>query len=155
MPSLIKTLFTLLLTSTAILALPTPQLAGEGAAANSLLSGTDNAVGFGTENAEDKLAGNIATLTGNNVGSTLGGGSTSQPGPPPPPPPHRRQLDKVAKGAQAMANAGGVGSSTSTVTDALVNLDGTLTSGAANAGAQVADTEVQTFEGAGNSVPKI
>jgi hypothetical protein len=49
MPSLSKTIFALLLTSTTILALPTPQLAGEGAAANSLLSGTDDAVGHGIE----------------------------------------------------------------------------------------------------------
>jgi hypothetical protein len=49
MPSLSKTILALLLTSTTILALPTPQLAGEGAAANSILSGTDNAVGYGIE----------------------------------------------------------------------------------------------------------
>jgi len=107
MPSLSKIiLFTLLTTA---LAAPTPklasrQLAGEGAAANSILSDTDNAIGYGTEDAEDNLANNIATITGHSAGNTGGGGSGSSGNPPPPPPggPHRPQRDKVAAGMQAI-----------------------------------------------------
>lgn len=36
-----------------VLAVPVPQLAGEGAACDSVLSSTDNGVGYGVENAED------------------------------------------------------------------------------------------------------
>jgi hypothetical protein len=39
----------ILLFTSGVLAAPVPQLAGEGAAANSILSGTDNAVGYGVE----------------------------------------------------------------------------------------------------------
>lgn len=60
--SLIAALLTF--TATGVLAAPVPQLAGEGSAANSILSSTDNGVGYGTENAEDKIAGNIATAKG-------------------------------------------------------------------------------------------
>ncbi|OQO03987.1 hypothetical protein B0A48_10630 [Cryoendolithus antarcticus] len=111
------------------------QLAGEGAAANSVLSGTDNAVGYGTEDAEDNLAGNVAT-----VKAAV--------------PAAKRQLDKVAAGAQAVSDAAGTGSSTSAATTAAESDDGSLTSGAANAGQTVADIEVATAEGAGKSVPK-
>ena len=40
-------------TFSGVLAAPLPQLAGEGAACNSVLSSTDNGVGYGVENAED------------------------------------------------------------------------------------------------------
>lgn len=49
-------------TATGVLAAPVPQLAGEGAAANSILSSTDNGVGYGIENAENNIAGNIGTV---------------------------------------------------------------------------------------------
>ncbi|KAK6433807.1 hypothetical protein LTR95_010017 [Oleoguttula sp. CCFEE 5521] len=111
------------------------QLAGEGAAANSILSGTDNAIGYGTEDAEDNLAGNVATVKAA-VTAT------------------KRQLDKVAAGAQAVSDAAGTGDSTSAATTAAEADDGSLTSGAANAGQTVADIEVATAEGAGKSVPK-
>ncbi|KAK5703035.1 hypothetical protein LTR97_003981 [Elasticomyces elasticus] len=184
--------------SVQVFAAPLPQLAGEGAAANSILSGTDNAIGFGIKNAEDKLAGNVATVKGlipttkrqlagegaaansilsgtdNAVGygiedaedniaadiTSLKGGSTSgtaggAAAPPPPPPPHtRRQLDKISNGAQAISNAAGTSSSTSAITNELDSLDGSLTGGAADAGAKVADLEVSTLEGVGNAVPR-
>lgn len=54
-------LLSLLLASTAI-ALPVPQLAGEGAACDSILSQTDNGIGYGVKNAEDNVAGNISSL---------------------------------------------------------------------------------------------
>jgi len=120
------------------MAAPTPQLAGEGAAANSIFSGTDNAVGYGTEDAEDNVAGTVSSLKG-------GAAAPAVP---------KRQLDKIAKGAQSVSNAAGTGASTQSTTDALVNIDGTLTGGAANAGAQVGNTEVTTLEGAGSAVPK-
>lgn len=50
--------------ATGVLAAPLPQLAGEGAAANSILTGTDNAVGYGVEDAEDNIAGNISSAKG-------------------------------------------------------------------------------------------
>ncbi|CZT16536.1 uncharacterized protein RCC_02370 [Ramularia collo-cygni] len=49
--------------ATTILALPVPQLAGEGAACNSIFSSTDNAIGFGIKNAEDKIASHISDIT--------------------------------------------------------------------------------------------
>lgn len=195
-----KMLLTLAL-FTAAYALPTPQLAGEGAAANSVFSSTDNGVGFGTENALDNAA---ALISGTKSGSTSSAGGSSAAPPPPPPPARRqlggegaasnsvfsstdngvgfgledaldnlaaligstrggvparrsldrRQLDKIAKGVQQVSNALGTGSSTSSTTDELVNLDGQLTSGAANLGAQVGSAEESTLEGAGNAIPK-
>jgi hypothetical protein len=61
MPSISRIVLTLLSISY-VLAAPLPQLAGEGAAANSILSDTDNGVGYGIENAEDNIAGNVATV---------------------------------------------------------------------------------------------
>ncbi|KXT04595.1 hypothetical protein AC578_8682 [Pseudocercospora eumusae] len=46
--------------ATGVLAAPVPQLAGEGAACNSVLSQTDNGVGHGIENAEDNTASTIS-----------------------------------------------------------------------------------------------
>jgi hypothetical protein len=51
-------------TATGVLAAPLPQLAGEGSAADSILTDTDNGVGFGIENAEDNIADNIAQIKG-------------------------------------------------------------------------------------------
>lgn len=58
MPSIAKSL--LLLAALQVftsIAAPVPQLAGEGAACNSILSSTDNGVGYGTENAEGMYLG--------------------------------------------------------------------------------------------------
>ena len=54
MPSINKTILFLGVLSqfALVLAAPIPQLAGEGAACNSILSSTDNGVGYGIENAE-------------------------------------------------------------------------------------------------------
>ncbi|KAK3109725.1 hypothetical protein LTR53_016704 [Teratosphaeriaceae sp. CCFEE 6253] len=113
------------------------QLASEGAAADSLLSGTDNAVGYGVENAEDKIAGDVATTK-----AALPAVAA------------KRQLDNISNGAQAISSAAGTGDSTKDQTDALDSIDGTLTSGAANLGADTATAEVATAEAAGNAVPK-
>lgn len=144
MPSVTKTIIAIILV-TAASALPTPQLAGEGAAANSIFSSTDNGIGYGIENAEDNTA---ALIT-----STKGG--TAVPAAPAVPALARRQADKVAHGLQAVSDAAGTGSSTTTATNALVNLDGELTSGAANAGASVGATEESSLEGLGKAVPRL
>jgi hypothetical protein len=122
------------------------QLAGEGQAADSVFTDTDNGVGYGIKNAEDNLA---ATLGG---GATTTGGSSAPP--PPPPPKEKRQLDKISNGFQDISNAAGSGSSTTGLTGALDTVDGDLTSGAANAGASVGGTEESTLKGLGNAVPK-
>jgi hypothetical protein len=187
----------ILLFSTTILAAPLPQLAGEGAAANSILSSTDNGIGYGIENAEDNTADLITSIKGGSTGSTAPAG----PGGPPPPPPHRRQLagegaaansilsstdngigfgvknaedntaglitkvrdsvpkvprqaDKIANGMKNIGNAAGVSALTDPVGNTGDSLDGTLTSGAANAGAQIGSTEESTLEGIGSAVPK-
>ncbi|KAH6637377.1 hypothetical protein C7974DRAFT_450233 [Boeremia exigua] len=137
MPSATKTILALILLSAAS-ALPTPQLAGEGAAADSLFSSTDNGIGYGIENAED----NLAALIASNKGAA-------------PAAPVRRQGDKIAHGLQTLSNAAGTGASTTSATDALVNLDGTLTSGAANAGADTGATEEATLEELGSAVPRL
>lgn len=138
MPSSTKILVTLFLATFAV-ARPAPQLAGEGSAANSLLSDTDNGVGYGIENAEDNLAGNVAALRG-------GAGA--------PPALHRRQGDKIAKGAQTLSNAAGTGQETESITSGVVNLDGTSTSGAAAIGADVGSTEEGALEEIGGAVPR-
>jgi hypothetical protein len=153
MPSAAKILLALAMFTMATNALPTPQLAGEGQALDSIFTDTDNGVGHGIENAEE----NTAALISGTKGSTGSAGSTggSPPPPPPPPPPHRRQLDKISNGFQAVSNAAGTGSSTTGLTNALDNVDGTLTSGAANAGASIGGTEDSTLEGLGKAVPRL
>jgi hypothetical protein len=190
----------ILLFSTAILAAPLPQLAGEGQALNSIFSSTDNGVGFGVENAEDNTADLITSIKGGSTGTTTPAG----PGGAPPPPPHRRQLagegqalnsiasstdngvgfavkdaedntagliskvtasipkipktrrqlDKIANGAKNIGNAAGVSAVVNPVGDLGDSLDGALTSGAANAGAQIGKTEETTLESAGSAIPK-
>jgi hypothetical protein len=190
----------ILLFSTTIFAAPLPQLAGEGAALNSIASSTDNGVGFGVENAEDNVADLITSIKGGSTGSTTPAG----PGGAPPPPPRRRQLagegaalnsiasstdngvgfavknaedntagliskvtgsvpkipktrrqlDKIANGAKDIGNAAGVSAAVNPVGDLGDSLDGTLTSAAANAGAQIGKTEETTLESAGSAVPK-
>src|SRR5689334_6777127 len=58
MPSFSKIVLALALFSSAI-ALPTPQLAGEGQAADSIFTSTDNGIGFGIKNAEDNTAATV------------------------------------------------------------------------------------------------
>jgi hypothetical protein len=161
MPSFSKALLALVLI-TSVAATPIPQLAGEGAASDSIISNIDNGVGYGVEDAEDNIAGNIASLKsggglGNLGGSTAGatGGSSAPPPPPPPGPHHRRQLDKIAHGMQAISDAAGSGSATEAATNELVDLDGQLTGAAANAGAQIGNDETSTFEKIGSSVPRM
>ncbi|KAK3631467.1 hypothetical protein LTR56_016831 [Elasticomyces elasticus] len=137
--------------SVQVFAAPLPQLAGEGAAANSILSGTDNAVGFGIKNAEDKLAGNVATVKGlvpTTKRQLAGEGAAANS--------ILSGTDNAIgyDGAQAISNAAGTGSSTSAITNELDSLDGSLTGGAADAGAKVANLEVSTLEGVGNAVPR-
>lgn len=124
------------------------QLAGEGAAADSILTSTDNGVGYGIENAEDNTA---ALISGSSSSSS---GSSS---PPPPPPPHKskRQADKIANGAGAILTAAGQPAAANVVTSNGDSVDGTLTSDAANEGAQIGSTEESTLEGVGSAVPKL
>jgi hypothetical protein len=65
----------------------------------------------------------------------------------------RRQLDKVSNGVATLSNAAGTGATTSSVTTAGDNIDGTLTSGAAAIGADTGSTEESTLEEAGSAVP--
>jgi hypothetical protein len=156
MPSISKTLLAVLLTASA-LALPTPQLAGEGAALNSIFSSTDNGIGYGIEAAEENLANNIASIKGSTA-STGGSAAPAPAGPPAPKGPGprgRRQLDKISNGFQAIGNSAGVGDSTKGFTSALDNLDGELTSGAANLGAQIGSTEENSLIGIGKAVPRV
>lgn len=126
-----------------------PQGAGTGAALDSLFSDIDTGVGLAVENAEDNTANLISGSKGT---ASTGGGSAA--GPPPPPPHARRQLDKIAKGAQALSNAAGTGAETSALTDTLVNVDGETTSGQAAAGAALGNAEATTLENVGSAIPK-
>ncbi|KAK7191765.1 hypothetical protein PSPO01_02214 [Paraphaeosphaeria sporulosa] len=136
MPSTSKMMLTLALLTVAY-ALPTPQLAGEGAAANSLLSSTDNGVGYGIENAEDNIAALVTSLKGSIPARRT-----------------RRQLDKISNGAQTLSNALGTGAVTSSTTSELDTIDGQSTSGAADLGAQVGNAEASTLEAVGSAIPK-
>ena len=69
-------------------------------------------------------------------------------------PKDKRQADKIANGAGAIANAAGAGAVGDVIVSNGDSIDGTLTSDAANAGAQVGSTEEQTLESLGNSVPR-
>lgn len=95
-----KTIVALLLT--AVGALPTPQLAGEGAAADSIFTDTDNIVGYSVKDAEENTAAPITSIKGGSATTTTGGsgsGSPPPPLPPPPPPgPKRRQANKICDG---------------------------------------------------------
>ncbi|USW54753.1 hypothetical protein Slin15195_G080720 [Septoria linicola] len=174
--------------SNVVLAAPIPQIGGEGQACGAILSDTDNAVGYGVENALDGLAGGVrgkgtktrrqlagegnacydvlsdfdnatgyftedfldtasgnqpaATGTGNNGQGGTGSGSSAgsaPPPPPPPPPPHKRQLDKISNGIQAVSKALGTGSSTEAVTTAGDNIDGELIDAGTNVGGTIGD----------------
>jgi hypothetical protein len=131
------------------------QLAGEGAAADSILSDTDNGVGYGTEDALDNTANLITSIKGGSGTASTGTGASNPP--PPPPPPGRmvrRQGDKISNGVGAVGNALGVGAVTDPIQAAGDNADGSLTSAAANAGASVGSAEETTLEGVGSAVPK-
>ena len=131
------------------------QLAGEGAAADSILSDTDNGVGYGIEDALDNTANLITSVKGGSTGSTATGGSSGT-APPPPPPGRRfrRQGDKISNGVGAVGNALCVGAVTNPVQAAGDSADGSLTSAAANAGASIGSAEETTLEGIGSAVPK-
>jgi hypothetical protein len=151
MPSAMKTIVALLLL-TAVSALPTPQLAGEGAAADSIFSDTDNGVGYAIKNAEENTASLITSVKGGSATTTTGGsGSGAAPPPPPPPGPKRRQANKICDGFQDLSNAAGTGSAMAQCD----NVDGELTDGAANAGATVGGTEESTLEAIGKAIPRL
>jgi len=161
---------TMAVLATSVFGVPVPQLAGEGAACDSILSSTDSGVGYGVEDALDNLSKNsarqlagegaacdsILSSTDNGVGygvedaldnlseptATAGGAGV------------RRQLDKIAEGVQTLSQADGTGELTSALTTGLVGVDGTSTSAAANAGAEVGDAEEGTLEAVGNAVPR-
>ena len=110
------------------------QLAGEGAAANSILTDTDNGVGYGTENAED----NAASL----ITSVKPAARAAR---------QRRQLDKIVNGAGAVCTA--AGGNCGNQVSSLDSIDGAATSGAADTGAAVGSTEETSLEAAGSAVP--
>jgi hypothetical protein len=110
--------------TTGVLAVPVPQLAGEGAACNSVLSSTDNGVGFGVENAEDNTANTIKSS----------GGKV------------RRQLDKIANGAGTVGDAAKVGTVINLIAMKRDSVNSTLISRAANASIQVGNIESSTFK---------
>ncbi|EME85526.1 uncharacterized protein MYCFIDRAFT_18549, partial [Pseudocercospora fijiensis CIRAD86] len=139
--------------ATGVLAAPVPQLAGEGAACNSVLSSTDNGVGYGVENAEDNTA-NTISGTDNGVGYGVENAEDNTANTISSTGARRRQLDKISNGAQAISQAAGTGASTSAVTTELDDVDGTSTGGAADLGAKIGDTEAGTLEGAGAAIPK-
>lgn len=149
MPSAMKTMIALLLL-TAVSALPTPQLAGEGAAANSIFSDTDDGIGYAVKDAEENTASLVTSIKGGSATTTTGSGS-----PPPPPPPRRRQANKICDGFQDLSNAAGTGSATSAAMTQCDNIDGELTDGAAQAGATVGGTEESTLEGIGKAIPRL
>ncbi|KAG9694821.1 hypothetical protein KCU95_g5421, partial [Aureobasidium melanogenum] len=125
------------------------QLAGVGSACDSVVSDTDNAVGYGIENAEDNTA---ALLSGSS--SSTSSGSGAAPPPPKKGPKARRQLDKIANGASNILDAAHLNQLGGVVKDVGDNVDGELTSGVANLGAQVGSFEEQTLEGIGKAVPR-
>jgi hypothetical protein len=67
----------------------------------------------------------------------------------------KRQADKIAHGAAALGDAAALSEITDPLATSVASLDGTLTDGAANLGAGVADSEESMLEGTGNAVPII
>lgn len=112
--------------------LPARQLAGEGNAADSILTSTDNGVGYGTENAEDNTA-NLITSSGVKLPT--------------------RQADKIANGASNVLNAAGAPAAASAVKSNGDTVDGQLTDDATNDGAAAGSAEETTLEQAGSDVP--
>jgi hypothetical protein len=133
------------------------QLAGEGAACDSVLSSTDNGVGYGVENAEDNTAAAISGTSSGTTTTTSGGSGAAAPPPPPPKkgPKAKRQGDKIANGAANILSAAKLGPVADIEKNVGDNADGELTSAAANAGAQVGSAEESTLEGAGKAIPRV
>lgn len=169
--ALISALAFLLITPAFSAPILSRQLAGEGAACNSVLSGTDNGVGYGVENAEDNTATTISSArrqlagegaacdsvlsgTDNGVGygvenaedNTATTITTTKAA-------TRRQLDKIANGAANVLNAAGAPAAATVVQTDGDNVDGQLTDDAATDGAQVGSDEETTLEQAGSDVP--
>lgn len=113
------------------------QLAGEGNACSSLLSSTDNGVGYGIKNAEDNTA--------NLISGGAGGGGVPKIG--------ARQGDKIANGAANLLNAAGQPAAASFVQTNGDNVDGQLTDDATNIGAQFGGDEENMLEGIGSAIP--
>ena len=140
-------------TASAISKLGRRQLAGEGAACDSILSETDNGIGYGIENAEDNTA---ALISGTSSGTTTTTGGSGAAAPPPPPkkgPKTKRQGDKIANGFANILSAAGQNDLAEIEKSNGDTLDGQLTSDAANLGAQVGAYEEKTLENAGKQVP--
>lgn len=130
-------------------------MAGEGAACDSILSDTDNGVGYGIENAEDNTA---ALLGGTSSGTTTSSGGSGGAAPPPPPPKGpkaKRQGDKIANGLANVLSAAHLGPVADIEKSVGDNADGELTSAAADAGAQIGSAEESTLEGAGKAIPRV
>ncbi|KAI5194638.1 hypothetical protein E4T39_08572 [Aureobasidium subglaciale] len=132
------------------------QLAGEGNACSSILSSTDNGVGYGVKNAEDNTA---ALISGSSSGTTTNtGGSGAAPAPAPGPkgpPKPKRQLDKIANGGANVLNAAHLGPVADIEKNVGDSVDGQLTDGASQAGAQIGNFEEQTLEGIGKAIPRV
>jgi hypothetical protein len=131
-----------LLAATSIMAAPAGihprQGAGTGNACSSLLSSTDNGVGYGVENAED----NTAALLGKPA-SQPGAGTKLT----------RRQGDKMANGAAAVLNAAGQPALANIVKTNGDTLDGQLTDGQTQIGAELGSDEQNLLEQVGAEVP--
>ena len=119
------------------------QLAGEGNACSSLLSSTDNGVGYGIENAEDNTANLLKPGSVKAPGTT--GSSPSKI--------RARQGDKIANGANALLSAAGQPGAGSFVGTNGDNVDGQLTGDATDIGAQFGGDEESILEGLGASIP--
>ena len=67
----------------------------------------------------------------------------------------KRQADKIAYGAAALGQVGGLSKFTGPIATSIESLDGTLTDGVANLGSGVADSAESMLEGTGSAVPVI
>ncbi|RGP64001.1 hypothetical protein FLONG3_9700 [Fusarium longipes] len=139
------------------------QLGGEGGASDAIISDTDNASGYGVENALihiSQLMGGDATEPDEPNGNSDSGSGGGSPPPPPPPGPkvrmvkmNKRQLDKISNGVAAVLNAGGENEEATFVEDNGDTIDGQLTSDGTLIGQQIGGDEESIGEGAGNLVP--
>jgi hypothetical protein len=121
------------------------QAAGIGSSVDPLVTQLDGLDGTMTDGAAN-LGSEIGTTE---VNSLEGLGSAVPAGK------QKRQADKIAHGAAALGQAGGLSKVTGPSADSIASLDGTLTDGAANLGAGVADSEDSMLEGTGSAVPVI
>jgi hypothetical protein len=96
-------------TASAISKVGRRQLAGEGAACDSVLSDTDNGVGYGVENAEDNTAALLGGTSSGTTTTTKNGGSAVSPPSPKERPKHKRQGDKIANGLANVLSATNLG----------------------------------------------